>query len=365
MAGDIAKEEKTEAATPRRREESREMGQVALSSDLTNAIALAVATAAILLNGRRVAQLSGSMLGNVLTSLRVYPLNDLTPSECARLARALLEDLAPALLGLLLPILACGLLVAYGQVGFRVTPKAVSMDLSKINPLKGVQRLFSVRSLFRLGSSTAKLICIGGAMTLALLSSLPRISGLGGLELRPSLAALGNILLRCCAVGVLAILVLALIDFFYQRRQHEVDLRMSKDEVKREHRDTEGDPHVKQRIRRIQRDLAVRRMMADVPKATVVVTNPTHYAVALTYERGLSQSRGGAPRVVAKGVDLVAQRIKEIAREAEVPCYENVALARALYAQTEVGQEIPEELFQAVANVLAYVYRLRGETVSA
>ena len=152
-------------------------------------------------------------------------------------------------------------------------------------------------------------------------------------------------------------MILGLIDLAFQRWQLERDLRMSRQEIKEENRITEGDPHVKARVRQLQREMATSRMMADVPKATVVVTNPTHFSVALLYDRA---AEGRAPRVVAKGVDFVAQRIRSVAGEAGVLCYEDPALARALHAQADIGQEIPEDLYAAVAEVLAYVYRLQG-----
>jgi flagellar biosynthetic protein FlhB len=164
---------------------------------------------------------------------------------------------------------------------------------------------------------------------------------------------------------------IALGDFVYQRWQHENELKMTKHEIKDELKRAEGDPHVKARVRQIQRELARRRMMSEVPKATVVITNPTHYAVALRYDRDASPARGTnvsarrAPYVVAKGADLVAERIKQVAREADVTCYEDVALARALHAGVEIGQEIPEELYQAVASVLAYVYRVQRKPLAA
>jgi flagellar biosynthetic protein FlhB len=195
------------------------------------------------------------------------------------------------------------------------------------------------------------------------LAHLGELSAMPGTDLGTALAMGANILVRCLIAGVLAMLSLALVDLVFQRLQHTKELRMTKKEVKDELKSTDGDPHVKSRIRQIQRELASRRMMADVPKATVVVTNPTHFAVALHYDR--IGENGGAPYVVAKGVDLVAQRIKEVAREAGVIVYEDRPLARALHASTEIGDVIPAELFQAVASVLAYVYRIQGEPVPA
>ena len=182
------------------------------------------------------------------------------------------------------------------------------------------------------------------------------------LRLRKATGGAAEVLLKAVAAGVLVILFLSIIDLNYQRYQHEKDLRMTKKEVKDEHKNTEGDPHVKARIRKVQRELATRRMMEDVPDATVVVTNPTHFAVALRYDRSETEA---APRVVAKGVDEVALRIREVARSAGVPAYEDRLLARALHARVDIGDVIPEELFQAVAKVLAYVYRQEGKTAHA
>ena len=178
--------------------------------------------------------------------------------------------------------------------------------------------------------------------------------------------AVGHVILKCSIGAMTVVLALSLVDLAYQRYQHEKDLKMSKQEVKDDMKSSEGDPHLKARIRAVQRELASQRMMQDVPKATVVVTNPTHYAVALLYERGGEDGVGAStPRVVAKGVDHIAQRIKEVAREAHVVCFEDVPLARALHAQCEIGDEIPVDLFQAVASVLAYVYRVQGDKVPA
>jgi len=215
-----------------------------------------------------------------------------------------------------------------------------------------------MRTLMALG----KLTLIVASMIAAAWTQIDHIVLLAGAELGPALAGTGHIALRCVAAALLAILVLAAADAGYQRWQHERDLRMSRKDIKEEHKSLEGDPHIKSRIRRVQMELAARRMMSEVPKATVVVTNPTHYAVALRYER--KDGAGGpvgAPRVVAKGVDEVAARIKEVAREAGVICFEDVPLARALHARCRLGDEVPIDLYQAVAEVLAYVYRVQGK----
>ena len=267
-----------------------------------------------------------------------------------------------------LPGILMGLLVGYGQVGFMITPKAVQVTGSKINPVAGFGKLFSTRSMVRTGLSGAKMFAIASVMGLITYLQLHDIARVSDSDIGPILVALGQVALKTTAGGLGVILVLSMIDFFYQRHQYEKDMRMSKEEVKEENRIAEGDPHIKAKIRQVQRDMAFARMMADVPKATVIVTNPTHYAVALLYERSAEEEASGqpaAPRCVAKGKGPIARRIKQLGRENGIVLYEDVPLARALHAQVDVGQEIPEELYAAVAEVLAYVYRLEGRVAAA
>jgi flagellar biosynthetic protein FlhB len=263
-------------------------------------------------------------------------------------------------------VIGVGLVVGYGQVGFRLAPKAVSPDASKLDPIKGFQRLFSLRSWVRTGLSALKIVAIASSMVAVAVLQLPAVIRMGATDLGPLLAGMGHVLLRATLAGLAAMVLISVIDVVYQRLQHAKDLRMTKEEVKQEHKTTEGDPHVKARVRSLQREASRRRMMAEVPNATVVVTNPDHYAVALSYQRDeRGEPRHDAPRVVAKGADLLAQRIKQVARDAGVPCYEDVPLARALFAKVEIGDEIPEDMYAAVAAVLNYVYRIQGSLVGA
>jgi flagellar biosynthetic protein FlhB len=267
------------------------------------------------------------------------------------------EDALVAILIFAGPLFLLSILVGFGQVGFQLAPKAVEMDPSKVDPIKGLGRLFSMRSVVRTGLALLKLAAIGLAISLTAHSQLGELAAIDGVDVGPALLVGNGLFVRCCAAALVAILLIAVIDLAFQRWQHSKDLRMTKQEVKEEMKNVEGDPHIKGRIRQLQREMAGRRMMSEVPDATVVVTNPTHYAVALRYDRDGEDGR--APFVVAKGVDAVAQRIKEVARENGVLCYENVPLARALHAQCEIGDQIPEQLFEAVAGVLAYVYRVQ------
>jgi flagellar biosynthetic protein FlhB len=255
-------------------------------------------------------------------------------------------------LAVVLPVYVLSLAIGYGQAGFRITPKAVAFDLNKLNPIKGAQKILGPRGWVRTGLASLKIALISTAVVAMLYVQRDQLVVLVGLEVSTVLSRAIRILGKAALAGIAAALLLALIDLIYQRFQHGKDLRMSKKELKDEAKNTEGDPQVRARIRSVQREMARRRMMDDVPKATVVVTNPTHYAVALKYEEGQADR---APVVVAKGLDEVAQNIKRIAREAGVPIVEDKPLARGLHRMVDIGDEIPEELFEAVAKVLAFV----------
>jgi len=364
MADEPENQEKTEEASAKRRREAREKGQVALSNELLSAVMLLAGLGTLLLAGGSMMQILGRTVVRSTESLpRLGPAElDLVGLTAAigGAGDALIEVLAIVAA----PLLVIGLVVGYGQVGFHVAPKALAWDLSRLNPIKGMKRMFSARAAVRAGMALLKIALIGATMGWVVVDRIPPLATLVGSDLGPALAAVGAVALRGTVGALVAILALALLDLGFQRWQHTKDLRMSKQEVKEEFKQTEGDPHVRARVRQVQREMASRRMMAAVPRATVVVTNPTHYAVALAYEsKGKEGAR--APRCVAKGVDHLARRIKDVAREAGVVCFEDVALARALHAQVEIGGEIPEDLYEAVASVLAYVYRVKGERVLA
>lgn len=354
-------EEKTEAATPRKRQEARAKGQVPMSTEMIAAALLGAWTLALTIGGGRIATSLGAGIRRTIEAMSTLGNEELSIPAAASLLSSATEGILPAFLAILVPLFAVGLLVGYGQVGFQIAPKAVGLEFSKLDPIKGFGKLFSVRSAVRTALAALKLLFIGATMVGLAYTQIGKIVVLAGTDVRPAIAGVGHVAIRCVAGALAAILALAVFDLLFQRSQHERDLKMSKKEVKDENKTTEGDPQLKARIRRVQREMATRRMMDDVPTATVVVTNPTHYAVALTYDR----EAGGVPTVVAKGVDSVAQRIKQVAREAGVVLYEDVPLARALHAQVEIGDEIPLDLYQAVASVLAYVFRIQGRPVTA
>jgi flagellar biosynthetic protein FlhB len=360
MADQADREARTEDPTPKRREEAREGGQVALSTELVTALALLGWLGTIAFAGDSLAGSLGAAIRAGLRAVGDHARGDLSVAESVGMVRTVGWSVGQVALLAIAPMFALGWLASYGQVGFVMAPKAIAFDAGKLDPMRGAKKLFGARAFVRAALSAVKLLVIAATMASIAWGQRARIAALGDMELGPMLAALGHIALRCTAGAIAAVILLALIDVFFQRVQHERDLRMTKQEVREEMKATEGDPHIKSRIRRVQREFARRRMMSEVPKATVVVTNPTHYAVALRYDRDRDAAQRGAPRVVAKGVDAIALKIREIARDAGVIVYEEPPLARALHAQCEIGDEVPVELYQAVASVLAYVYRVRG-----
>jgi len=356
MAENQDKDQKTEEATPRRLQEAREEGQVALSSEFVAAIGLLVGGAAMMFGGGQLMQAIGEAIHDTARAIRAAATTELSLQGAAEILEGRLRGIAWPLALVVGPGVLALAIAGYGQVGLQFTSKAVEIKPDRLDPVQGMSRLFGLRSLVRTAMAAAKVVAIAATVAVVAYWHVDEVIRMGSAELGPLLVGVGTIAFRCALAALLAILALSLIDLLYQRYQHRRDLRMSKQEIKEEHRLTEGDPHLKARIRQQQREMATRRMMADVPRSTVVVTNPTHYAVALRYDPDWSQR---APVVVAKGADFLARRIKEVAAEAGVARYEDVALARSLYARVEIGEEVPEELYSAVAVVIGYVLRLR------
>ncbi|AOJ23520.1 MULTISPECIES: flagellar biosynthesis protein FlhB [Burkholderia] len=344
--------DKTEAATPRRREKAREEGQVARSRELASFALLAAGFyGAWLLAGPSGAHLQ-TMLRGAFTFDRATAFD--TNRMLSAAGSASLEGLTA-----LLPILAltglAALLAPMALGGWLISQKTFELKFDRLNPISGLGRIFSIQGPIQLGMSVAKTIVVGGIGGVAIWRSKDELLGLATQPLGVALPDALHLVAVCCGTTVAGMLVVAALDVPYQIWQYNKKLRMTKEEVKREHRENEGDPHVKGRIRQQQRAIARRRMMAAVPKADVVVTNPTHFAVALQYTDGEMR----APKVVAKGVNLVAARIRELAAEHNVPLLEAPPLARALYHNVELEREIPGSLYSAVAEVLAWVYQLK------
>jgi flagellar biosynthetic protein FlhB len=260
---------------------------------------------------------------------------------------------------IVLPILGIGLIAAIAvnvvQTGFLFSTKAMQPQMSRLNPMEGMKRLFSARVLFDLLKNTGKIVLVGLIIYNAIRTNLDNnvFPLLMTTNYRGAILEIADIIFNTATQILLVLAVLAAIDFFYQRQKFEKDLRMSKYEIKMEIKQQEGDPQIKGRIKQKQREMAMMRMMESVPDADVVITNPTEYAVALKYD----ESAGDAPMVVAKGRERIAAKIKEIAREHNVDVVEDKPLARSLFAMCEIGDFIPVELYQAVAEILAQVFR--------
>jgi flagellar biosynthesis protein FlhB len=345
--------EKTEAATPQRLEKAREEGQVARSRELNTFLLLAAGVGGLWFGG---AGLYRRLVEILHSGLAFDPrLGRDTNVMLAVAADSALRAVA-ALTPLFILLIAVAIFSSVLLGGFLLSAKALEPKFERLDPFKGVARMFSAQTLVELFKTVAKTVVIGGVATMviwhyqeqmvALMHAVPREALTAGLEL----------VAVCCSLIVGALLFIVLIDAPWQIWSHHKKMRMSRQDVKQEHKESEGDPHIKGRIRQQQRAMARRRMMSEVPRADVVVTNPTHYAVALAYKEG----QGGAPQVLAKGAGLVAARIRELAAQCDIPTLSAAPLARALYHHVELGQEIPAELYAAVAEVLAWVYQLRG-----
>lgn len=344
-------EEKTEEATPKRQEEARKKGQVAKSVELNSA--LAIITAFLTL------KIVGPYIYNKLTAFLKFMLShavtdDLTISS----VQQLYVEFTIVFFKAVLPVMAMLLLISVAinclQVGFVVSFETLLPQFSRINPLTGMQRLFSKRSLVELLKSLAKIAIIGVIIYRFGVQHLVQVSQIVSTDIREIIEVTASLTFDLAMQIGGALLVLAAADYFYQWWENRQSMRMSKQEVKQEMKETEGDPQIKGKIKERQRAIAMRRMMQDVPTADVIITNPTHLAVALKYDKAMS-----APVVVAKGQDLIAAKIREIARNHNVTIVENKPLARSIYSTLDIGQVIPPELYQAVAEVLAYVFRLK------
>jgi flagellar biosynthetic protein FlhB len=353
--------DKTEEATAKRLSDAREKGQVAMSSELVAALMLAASITSMLMLGKGLTGAAGTLLVSSIGRMSALAREELTAGDFSALMNQSVTGMVIALATLLVPVLMVGFFAGYGQVGFQIAPKAVSFDPQKISMASGAKKVFGSRGAVRTGLGLLKIVLIGTTIVTVAAWQLPLIAAVAGTDARQVVRAIGHVFLYAASAGVVVIVALSLIDFTYQRFQHTKDMRMSKKDVRDEAKNSEGDPQVKARIRQVQREMSQRRMMDDVPKATVVITNPTHYAVALRYEDGLD----AAPTVVAKGLDQVALRIRALATESKVMIVEEPPLARALHRSCEIGGAVPENLFEAVAKVLAYVYRMEGRAASA
>lgn len=346
--------EKTEKATPKKRQDARKKGQAAKSQDIS--------TAAVLLAVFFYLKLAGNHLLTEIISLfqnsfQDYMLMEPTAGNLQVLMLAILKQLLLYFGPILLVALVAGVTANLAQVGFMFSAEALQPKFEKINPISGFKRIFSIRALVELVKSLLKIVFVGIITFTILWQGMPDILTLSQKSVEAALLTLGSLTVKMGLFASGALLFLAILDYLYQKYDYEKSIRMSKQDIKDEFKNAEGDPVIKSRIKQRQREIAMRRMMQEVPKADVVITNPTHYAVAIRYD----QAKQDAPFVVAKGVDYVAQKIKMIAKENNVMTVENRPLARALYSQLEIGDAIPEEFYKAVAEILAFVYRTKNK----
>ena len=351
-------QDKTEQATPRRKTEARNDGNLAKSQDLTAAIMLLAAIIGLQVFGLRV---FSNMRNTVQTLLSgAHTSNPTRIDDLGAVGAYSMRAMVAMLTPLLLLVSVAGLVAVVGQVGFLITGKPLIPDPKKLNPIKGIQQMFSARSGVRLVMSIGKFVLIGAIAGYVIYRDMEKILHLAELSVVQAFIASAQMVFHLAMILAALLIVLALLDYWYQKWQHNKDLMMTKEQVKKEMKDMDGDPLVKQRRARVARQLAMQRMAQAVPNADVIVTNPTHFAVALKYDKDDMQ----APKVIAKGSDFMAMRIRQIAAVHGIPLVERKPLARALYAGVEVGQEIPQEHYAAVAEILAYVYRLGGQKVA-
>lgn len=347
--------EKTEEPTSKKRADARKKGQVARSQELN--------TAFVLLIGFLIIRILWEYIYVNIAEYTIYLYSNISQStsteSITELFIGIMLLLAKTVMPIMFSILIVGLGINVFQVGLVVSTEKLEPKLENLNPINGFGRIFSKRSLVELAKSIFKIIVIGYFLYLYLKDQIPLVPQFIFFDLPHSLATIADIIFVMAFQVVGVIMLMAMADYAYQKWQTTQDLMMSKQEVKDEFKQMEGDPQIKSRIRQKQRQMAMQRMMSEVPKADVIVTNPTHLAIALSYKKGMI-----APLVIAKGQDLVAEKIKEIAREHHILIVENKPVARALYEAVEVGEMVPAELYQAVAEILAYVYRIKHRKVA-
>ncbi len=351
MADSEESGERTEEATPQRREEFRNQGQVVMTRELGSAFILFGSALILWLMGKyfleQVSLLYTQLLGGFLVD--VAKSGDFTPSlKYAAIRSVFILGPVFVILGVL------SALSTVMQIGFLTKTDAISPDINKMNPIAGFQKIFSVRSLVEGLKAVVKVSLVAVIAFIIMKSEFLTAPKLVGFSIDQLMHYFGALLTKLLFGIGLFMIILAVLDYSYQWWDLEKRMMMTKQEMKEEIKSREGNPQIKARIRRIQRDLAQKRMMEAVPKADVIITNPTHIAIALKYDANLP-----APQVVAKGADFIAEKIREIARAHNIPIVENKPLARTIYKTIKIGNVIPRELFHAVAEVLAYVYRLK------
>jgi len=353
MADDLG--ERSEDATPKRKLESRQEGQVAKSVDLSGAVLLALTTIAVAAAAAWMLDSGRVVMEQVLSSLATPDAVDMGS------VGGIAWSVGAAGVRIVTPVIAVAWLAALlsqvGQVGWLFAPKAIMPKANKLNPMAGAKKIFGLSGLVKAGMDSLKVLVVVLVAVFTIYQYGDRILVLPYLAMTECLATTGTLMLDLAIRLLVVLIVLGIIDFAYQRWKHREDMKMTKQQVKDEMKQSEGDPEVKRRRLRMQQQIAMQRIQAAVPRADVIVTNPEHLAVAIQYDAETMR----APRVIAKGADYLAQRIRQIGMRHGIPIVERKPLARALYAEVAVGQEVPPDYYAAVAEVLAYVYRLNGK----
>lgn len=352
--------EKTEEPTAKKKQDTRKDGKVPKSKELSSGVELIALFLILKFWVGHMGENFMKLFNEIYEKMPAY-----TTYWNGRIVkedyRVLFNNIYLELLKQMLPFFVVGIVIAIGinmlQFKFQVSTKPLKPKFSKLNPISGAKRLFSKDKIIELLKSIAKIVLIMAIVYSTIKDDWVYLVQFYGMPLNQAIELIGNIVIDMGLKISLVFMIVAFADLFYQRRKFNNDIKMTKQEVKDEYKNAEGDPQIKGKIRAKMREASQRRMMQDVPKADVVITNPTHYAVAIRYDA----ATGSAPVVLAKGADYVAQKIKEIARENNVEIVENKPLARMLYANVDIGQEVPPELYQAVAEVLAMVYKMQGK----
>ncbi len=354
--------ERTEDPTPKRIQEAREEGRIARSIDLNAAAALLISVLLFQFTGQRMVWDTQSLITDALTAIPnaagLPDANDL-PAWLGNFASMSVLKIAPGFGIIILGLLVAGVVISFAQTGFLFTTKKLGFDFGRVNPMQGLKRVFSLHGLAELIKGFLKLGIVGWATYSFLNSRMNELLGLSQNDFRFAVSYWTDLALSLAMRVASVYLVLALVDYGFQRWQYTRSLRMTKQEIKEEIKQQEGDPITRGRIRGQQRRMARQRMMAKVPQASVVIVNPTHLAVAIQYDAEAMK----APKVLAKGAHLTAERIVSIARQRGIPVIQDIPVARAIYRYVDLDEEIPPTLYAAVAQILAYVFRLRGRAL--
>lgn len=346
--------QKTEDPTPKKLEESRKKGQIALSREVNNWVMLFTGTIVVLALGPSVMSSLTKLMKTYIEKAHLMP--SMPGGFSFVMGDALLQVLGILTLPLLI-FLAAAFLGPFLQIGPLFAPDIIQLDFSKISPMQGFKRLFSMKSIMEFVKGLLKLAIISVVGVILLTPFYAGVDHMVGLSIPVMMHELSALVLRLMSGILVVLLVVAVADLVYQRYEHYKKMRMSKQELKDEYKQTEGDPHVRAKLRQLRQEKASARMMQAVPKADVIITNPTHYSLALQYDPDTMD----APVLIAKGVDELAMRIREAAKEHDIPLYENKPLARVLYDTVEIDQMIPAEHYKAVAEVISYIFKLKGK----